>query len=94
MADFTLIIFSVPRIGKVAGCYVTDGAITRGSKVRFLREGAIIWKGEVSSLRRFKEDVNEVKGGYECGLSIANFNDVKVGDVVQVYDQEEVTPEL
>ncbi|MEE2769235.1 MAG: translation initiation factor IF-2 [Actinomycetota bacterium] len=83
-------IFSVPRIGKVAGCYVTDGVITRGSKVRFLREGAIIWKGEVSSLRRFKEDVREVQSGYECGIGLSDFQDLKQGDVIETFEQREV----
>jgi translation initiation factor IF-2 len=83
-------IFSVPRIGKVAGCYVTNGVITRGSKVRFLREGAIIWKGEVSSLRRFKEDVREVQSGYECGIGLSDFQDLKQGDVIETFEQREI----
>ena len=83
-------VFSVPRIGKVAGCYVTEGTIIRGSKVRFLREGTIIWKGDVSSLRRFKEDVREVQSGYECGIGLSDFQDLKQGDVIETFEQREI----
>ena len=83
-------IFSIPRIGKIAGCYVTEGVIARGSKVRFLREGTIIWKGEVSSLRRFKEDVREVQSGYECGIGLSDFQDLKQGDVIETFEQKEI----
>ena len=86
--------FRVPKFGTIAGGYVQDGLVRRKANVRLLRDNVVVYEGEIDSLRRFKEDVNEVKGGYECGLSIANFNDVKVGDVVQVYDREEITPEL
>jgi translation initiation factor IF-2 len=80
-------IFSVPRVGKIAGCYVTHGTITRASKVRFLRNGTIIWKGEVSSLRRFKDDVREVAAGYECGIGLSDFQDLKQGDVIETYEE-------
>ena len=83
-------IFSVPKIGKIAGCYATNGTITRGSKVRFLREGTIIWKGEVSSLRRFKDDVKEVQAGFECGIGLSDFQDLKAGDVIETYDEREI----
>ena len=83
-------IFSVPRIGKIAGCYVTSGTITRGSKVRFLREGAIIWKGEVRSLRRFKEDVREVQSGFECGIGLSDYQDLKEGDVIETFEEREI----
>ena len=83
-------IFSVPRIGKIAGCYVTDGTVTRGSKVRFLREGAIIWKGEVRSLRRFKEDVREVQSGFECGIGLSDYQDLKEGDVIETFEEREI----
>ena len=83
-------IFSVPRIGKIAGCYVTNGIITRGSKVRFLREGAIIWKGEVRSLRRFKEDVREVQSGFECGIGLSDYQDLKEGDVIETFEEREI----
>jgi translation initiation factor IF-2 len=83
-------IFSVPRVGRVAGCYVLNGTITRGSKVRFLREGTIIWKGAIASLRRFKDDVREVNAGFECGIGLENFQDLKPGDVIETYDVREV----
>ena len=83
-------IFSVPRVGKIAGCYVTNGTITRGTKVRFLREGAIIWKGEISSLRRFKEDVREVQSGYECGIGLSDYQDLKNGDVIETFEEREI----
>ena len=83
-------IFSVPRSGKIAGCYVTNGTITRGSKVRFLREGAIIWKGEVRSLRRFKEDVREVQSGFECGIGLSDYQDLKEGDVIETFEEREI----
>jgi translation initiation factor IF-2 len=83
-------IFSVPRLGKVAGCYVLNGVITRGSKVRFLREGTIIWKGSIASLRRFKDDVREVREGFECGIGLENFTDLKAGDVIETYEEREI----
>jgi len=83
-------IFSVPRVGKVAGCYVTNGVITRGSKVRFLREGAIIWKGTVSSLKRFKEDAREVQTGFECGIGLSDFQDLKRGDIIETFEEREI----
>jgi translation initiation factor IF-2 len=83
-------IFSVPRIGKVAGCYVRDGVITRGSKVRFLREGTIIWKGAISSLKRFKDDATEVRAGFECGVGLTDFQDLKQGDVIETYEEREI----
>jgi translation initiation factor IF-2 len=83
-------IFRVPRVGAVAGCMVQSGVITRGSRVRFLREGTIIWKGEISSLRRFKEDVREVAAGFECGIGLSDFQDLKQGDVIETYDLREI----
>ena len=83
-------VFSVPRIGKVAGCYVQNGVITRGSKVRFLREGTIIWKGDVSSLKRFKEDAREVATGFECGIGLSDFQDLKPGDIIETYEEREI----
>jgi translation initiation factor IF-2 len=83
-------IFRVPRIGAVAGCYVTNGVITRGSKVRFLREGTIIWKGSVSSLKRFKDDAREVAAGYECGIGLSDFQDLKQGDIIETYEEREI----
>jgi translation initiation factor IF-2 len=83
-------VFSVPRVGKVAGCYVQNGVITRGSKVRFLREGTIIWKGSVTSLKRFKDDVREVAAGYECGIGLSDFQDLKQGDVIETFEDREI----
>jgi translation initiation factor IF-2 len=83
-------IFRVPRIGAIAGCYVTNGVITRGSKVRFLREGTIIWKGAIASLRRFKDDVREVATGFECGIGLTDFQDLKPGDVIETFEEREI----
>ncbi|MCZ6878373.1 MAG: translation initiation factor IF-2, partial [Acidobacteria bacterium] len=86
--------FRVPKFGTIAGSYVQSGLIKRNFEVRLLRDNVVIYTGELDSLRRFKDDVNEVREGYECGLSIANFNDIKVGDVIEAFTQEEVAPEL
>ena len=83
-------IFSVPRVGKIAGCYVLNGVITRNSKVRFLREGTIIWKGAVNSLRRFKDDVREVATGFECGIGLTDFQDLKPGDIIETFEEREI----
>ena len=87
-------IFRVPRIGAIAGCYVQNGTITRGSKVRFLRDGTIIWKGTVSSLRRFKEDVHEVRAGFECGIGLSDFQDLKPGDIIETFEERELERKL
>ncbi len=81
--------FKIPR-AVVAGCYITEGRITRGSRVRLLRDGRVIYTGEVGSLRRFKEDVREVAQGYECGITVADYNDVKEGDVIEAFEVREV----
>ena len=83
-------IFRVPRIGAIAGCYVLNGVITRNAKVRFLRDGTIIWKGAVNSLRRFKEDVREVAAGFECGIGLTDFQDLKPGDVIETFEEREI----
>jgi translation initiation factor IF-2 len=83
-------VFRVPRIGAVAGCYVRDGVITRGSKVRFLREGVIIWKGTINSLRRFKDDVREVQAGFECGIGLSDFQDLHSGDIIETFEEREI----
>ncbi len=83
-------VFSVPKIGKIAGCYVRNGTITRGSKVRFLREGVVIWKGEIASLKRFKDDAREVQSGYECGIGLENYQDLKPGDLIETYRVKEI----
>ncbi len=83
-------IFRIPRVGAIAGCYVQSGVITRGSKVRFLREGVIIWKGAITSLKRFKEDVREVQSNFECGIGLSNNQDLREGDVIETYEEREV----
>ncbi len=83
-------IFGVPRVGKVAGCLVLNGVITRGSKVRFLREGTVIWNGQIASLKRFKEDAREVRDGFECGIGLENFQDLKPGDIIETYETREI----
>ena len=82
--------FKVPRAGTVAGCYVTEGVVQRGAKARLLRDGVVIHDGSIGSLRRFKDDVREVANGYECGIGLENYNDVKDGDVIEVYEIREV----
>ncbi|MFM7756679.1 MAG: translation initiation factor IF-2 [Actinomycetota bacterium] len=81
-------IFRVPRQGAIAGCYVRSGQITRGSKVRFLRDGVIIWKGAIQSLRRFKDDVRDVREGFECGIGLSDFQDLKQGDIIETYEDK------
>jgi translation initiation factor IF-2 len=83
-------IFRVPRIGAIAGCYVLNGSITRGSKVRFLREGTILWKGAITSLKRFKDDVREVASGFECGIGLNNNQDLRPGDIIETYEDREI----
>lgn len=78
-------IFKVPKFGTVAGCYVLEGKIARSNKIRLIREGIVIYEGDIGTLKRFKDDVREVDAGYECGLNIANYNDVKVGDIIEAY---------
>jgi translation initiation factor IF-2 len=78
-------VFTVPRAGTIAGCYMTGGSINRNSMVRVLRDNVVVYQGEVGSLRRFKDDVREVQSGFECGIGVANFNDVKAGDVIEAY---------
>lgn len=82
--------FKVPKIGTIAGCYIQEGRVTRGADVRLLRDNVVIHEGKLSSLRRFKEDVTEVKDGFECGIGIANYNDIKDGDVIEAFVIEEV----
>jgi len=82
--------FKVPRVGTVAGCYVTEGVVQRGARARIVRDGVVIHDGRIASLRRFKEDVREVASGFECGIGFEGFNDVKEGDVIEVYEIREV----
>jgi translation initiation factor IF-2 len=87
-------IFKVTKVGTVAGCYVKEGKITRNTKVRVIRDGIVIFTGELGSLKRFKDDVKEVVGGYECGLNINRFNEIQVGDIVEGYKEFEVKKTL
>ncbi len=82
--------FKVSKVGTVCGGYVTDGKIVRNSKVRVVRDNIVVFEGDLASLRRFKDDVKEVAAGYECGLQVDKYNDVKVGDVIEVYVMEEI----
>ncbi|MFM7055018.1 MAG: translation initiation factor IF-2, partial [Bacteroidota bacterium] len=86
--------FKVPKAGTVAGCMVLDGKINRNTKIRIIRDGIVTHSGELSSLRRFKDDVKEVASGYECGLSINNFNDIQIGDIIEGYEQVAVKRSL
>ena len=85
-------IFKTPKAGTVAGCLVTDGRITRSGDVqaRLVRDGSMVWQGKLSSLRRFKDDVSEVKSGTECGISLDRFNDINVGDVIECVTVERI----
>jgi translation initiation factor IF-2 len=87
-------VFHVSKVGAIAGCYVLDGMVKRGSHVRLLRDNVVIWTGELDSLKRFKDDVKEVKSGFECGLSLKNFNDIKEGDQLEVFEVQEVARTL
>ncbi|HVF47540.1 MAG TPA: translation initiation factor IF-2 [Pyrinomonadaceae bacterium] len=82
--------FKVSKIGMIAGCRVTDGVIRRQAKARLIRDGVVTWTGDIASLKRFKEDVNEVKNGFECGISLVNFNDLKVGDEIEAFIVEKI----
>ena len=86
--------FRVPRLGVVAGCYVTRGTMTRGSRIRLVRDGAVVYDGRIDSLRRFKDDVREVAEGFECGIGLENFQDEKEGDVLEAYEIREVARSL
>jgi translation initiation factor IF-2 len=87
-------VFSVPKHGNVAGCYILDGKMLRNSQVRLLRDNIVIYEGKMASLRRFKDDVKEVASGYECGISLENYNDIKVGDIIEAFEIEKVAATL
>jgi translation initiation factor IF-2 len=82
--------FHVPKFGTIAGCYVNDGRIERNARMRVLREQVVVYDGKMGSLRRFKDDVKEVKSGFECGIGVENFNDLKVGDILEAYELKAV----
>ncbi|MEA3508071.1 MAG: translation initiation factor IF-2, partial [Synergistota bacterium] len=79
-------VFKIPKSGKAAGCYVTEGSVRRNAKVRIVRDGVVIWEGSLTTLKRFKDDAREVAAGYECGMSFANYQDFKEGDLVEVFE--------
>ena len=83
-------IFKISKIGTIAGCMVVDGVIKRNNNIRLIRDGVVVYTGMLSSLKRFKDDVNEVRKGFDCGMSIENYNDIKVGDVIEAFEEIEV----
>jgi len=87
-------VFNITKVGKVAGCMVTDGLVKRGAGVRLLRDNVVIHTGTLKTLKRFKDEVKEVKEGFECGMAFENYDDIKVGDVIEAYEMEEVAREL
>ena len=87
-------VFRSPKFGAVAGCMVSEGRMTRNLPIRVLRDNVVIYEGQLESLRRFKEDVNEIKAGMECGIAVKNYNDVKVGDLIEVFERVEVARQL
>jgi translation initiation factor IF-2 len=87
-------LFKVTKVGTVAGCYVKEGRITKNTPVHIIRDGIVIYSGELGSLKRFKDDVKEVSSGYECGLNIQNYNDLKIGDIIEGYKEVEIKKTL
>ncbi|WP_296642573.1 EF-Tu/IF-2/RF-3 family GTPase, partial [Thiobacillus sp. 65-1402] len=87
-------VFHISKIGTIAGCYVLDGVVKRGAGVRVLRNNVVVHQGELDSLKRFKDDVKEVKANFECGLSLKNFNDIQEGDILEVFEVVEVARSL
>jgi translation initiation factor IF-2 len=87
-------LFKASRVGTIAGCRVTDGRVVRGAETRLVRDGTVVWTGRIASLRRFKDDVREVEEGLECGIVLENFQDVKVGDALEVFETRQVEQTL
>ena len=87
-------VFSVPKVGNVAGCYIQDGKMLRNAPVRLLRDNVVIYEGKMSSLRRFKDDIKEVATGYECGIGLENYNDIKIGDIIEAFEIEKIATKL
>ena len=87
-------VFRISKVGSVAGCYVLEGLIKRGSAVRLLRDNVVVHEGELDTLKRFKDDVKEVKSGFECGLSLKNYSDIKEGDQLEVFEVVEIARSL
>jgi translation initiation factor IF-2 len=88
------LVYKISGVGTIAGSYIVDGLIRRGAKARLLRDGVVVYDGKIGSLKRFKDDAREVSSGYECGIGLENFNDLKVGDIIEAYELEEIRPEL
>ena len=86
--------FKISKIGTIAGCMVTSGKIYRNSGIRLIREGVVVYTGELASLKRFKDDVKEVSKGYDCGMQVKNYNDIREGDVIEAYREVEVKKTL
>jgi len=87
-------VFRITKVGNVAGCYVTEGAVRRGNKVRLLRDGVVVHEGTLKTLKRFKDEVREVGTGFECGMAFENYDDIKVGDTIECFEVETVRPTL
>jgi len=87
-------VFKITKVGQIAGCRVTDGVITRNAQVRVLREGDEVWRGKIASLKRFKDDVSEVRQGTECGIDLGSFKDLRVGDLLETFTTEKLADEL
>jgi translation initiation factor IF-2 len=87
-------VFTISKVGKVAGCMVTEGLVRRGAKVRLLRDNVVIHEGSLRTLKRFKDEVREVKEGYECGMAFENYEDIQVGDIIECFELEEVARQL
>jgi translation initiation factor IF-2 len=87
-------VIMVSKVGAIAGCYVLEGVARRGASARLLRNNVVIWTGELDSLKRFKDDVKEVKSGFECGLTLKNFNDIQEGDQLELFEVQEVARTL
>ena len=87
-------VFNISKVGRIAGCMVLDGKVNRQTKVRVIRDGIVVHTGALGSLKRFKDDVKEVSAGFECGLNIESFNDIKVGDIIEGYTEKEVSRKL
>jgi translation initiation factor IF-2 len=87
-------VFKISKVGTVAGCMVTDGTIKRNNRIRVVRDGIVVFTGEIDALKRFKDDANEVKHGFECGIRLKNFNDIKDGDIIESFEQKEIKRSL
>jgi translation initiation factor IF-2 len=87
-------VFKITKVGTIAGCIVREGKIIRNNKVRLIRDGIVVYTGDLESLKRFKDDAKEVLNGFECGLNIKNFNDIKVGDIIESFQEVEVKRKL